>query len=181
MPFISNNIINLVLGKDFRNEKETLYSSKAEVVEKLKSKLNIPANIFSAFKDAPIDNILLFVKNFKIEPEVLFSDKRNIMEMIQNDLNLPTLYLLNSNHNRFLDDILLFANINESYIAKDLECNEDNIKEIFLNKDISKGVLIFINDGQESDDIVNVIKNILELKNITYLKRLNACDVYLIN
>lgn len=181
MPFISNKIINFVIGENFKNESESLYSSKTEIVEKLKSESNIPVDIFSAFTDAPIDNILLAVKNFKIEPEVIYSDKRNIVETIQNNQNLPTLYLFNSNNNRFLDDILLFANINESYIAKDIECNEEKIKQIFLEKDISKGVLIFINDGQESDDIANTIKNTLGLQNITYLKRLNACDVYLIN
>lgn len=181
MPILSNNIINLVIGKKFRNEKDGSYSSKKEIVEKLKSELNIPIEILYAFTDAPIDNILLAVKNFKLEPEVLYSDKSNIVETIQNNQNLPTLYLFNSNNNRFLDDILLFANINESYIAKDIECNEEKIKQIFLQKDISKGVLIFINDGQESDDIANVIKDTLELKNINYLKRLNACDVYLIN
>ena len=169
MPVISNVIIDLVVGKEFRNEKETSYSSKVEIIENLKRESNIPINIFSDFVNAPI------------EPEVLYSNKHNIVETIKNDLNLPTIYVFNSNNNRFLDDILLFANINESYIAKDIECNEKKITEIFLNKDKSKGVLIFINDGQESDDTVNIIRNTLELENITYLKRLNACDVYVIN
>lgn len=181
MPVISNVIIDLVVGKEFRNEKETSYSSKVEIIENLKRESNIPINIFSDFVNAPVENILLFVKDFKIEPEVLYSNKHNIVETIKNDLNLPTIYVFNSNNNRFLDDILLFANINESYIAKDIECNEKKITEIFLNKDKSKGVLIFINDGQESDDTVNIIRNTLELENITYLKRLNACDVYVIN
>ena len=93
---------------------------------------------------------------------------------------MPTLYLFNSNNNRFLDDILLLSNINESYIAKDIECNEQNIKEIMQNKDISNGMLIFINDGQNNNELLEKIKNTLQLKNTTYLKRLNACDVYLI-
>ena len=94
---------------------------------------------------------------------------------------MKTLYILDSNHNRFLDDILLFTNITESYIAKDMKCNEEKIKEVFLNKDTSQGILIFINDGQRNDDILDVIKNGLDLKNIKYLDRLNACDVYLVN
>ena len=174
-------IINLVIGEEFRSEKETSYSSKIEIVERLKSEFNLPVDIFYSFTDASIDNILLFLKDFKIEPEVLYSNKHNITEMIESNANLPTLYLLNSNNNRFLDDILLFANINESYIARDIKCNEENIKEIMLNKDTSKGVLIFINDGQNNENIIETIKSALELENTTYLKRLNACDVYLIN
>ena len=50
-----------------------------------------------------------------------------------------------------------------------------------LNKDISNGIIIFINDVQENENIVNTIKQALNLENTTYLKRLNMCDVYLIN
>lgn len=181
MPFITNSIINLVVGKEFRSEKETSYSSKIEIVERLKSEFNLPIDMFFAFSDASIDNILLFIKDFKIEPEVLYSNKHDITEIIKSNANLPTLYLLNSNNNRFLDDILLFANIKESYIARDIECNEENIKEIMLDKDTSKGVVIFINDGQNNEEKLEIIESALEFKNTTYLKRLNACDVYLIN
>lgn len=181
MPFISNTIINVVIGKDFRNEKEAFYSSKSDIVEKLKSETNIPLKTITIFNDTSIDNVLLFIKNFKIEPEVLFSDRKIITKIIKDEHNLPAVYLLNSNNNRFLDDILLFASINESYIAKDIECNEYEIKKIFFEKDISKGVIIFVNDGQESDNIVNIIKDVLKLQDISYIKRLNACDVYLIN
>lgn len=180
MPFITNSIINLVVGKEFRNEKETAYSSKIEIVERLKNEFNLPIDMFFAFSDASIDNILLFIKDFKIEPEVLYSNKHDITEIIKSNSNLPTLYLLNSNNNRFLDDILLFANIKESYIARDIECNEKNIKEIMLDKDTSKGVIIFINDGQNNEEKLEIIESALEFKNTTYLKRLNACDVYLI-
>ena len=56
---------------------------------------------------------------FKIEPEVMFSDKKEIVKRMREDLNVPTLYVFNSNNNRFLDDILLFATVDESYVAKD--------------------------------------------------------------
>ena len=129
----------------------------------------------------PIDNILLFLKNFKLEPEVIYSNKKDITEFIKNNANLPALYLLNSSNDRFLDEILLFATLNQSYIAKDINCNEQNIKSIMLNKDISNGILVFINDVQENEKLVNTIKQALKLENVTYLKRLNMCDVYLIN
>lgn len=180
MPIITNNVIDLVVGQDFKREKETSYSSKTEMAEKLKSEFNLPIDMVQKFSNASIEDILLFIKDFKVEPEVLYSNKQDIVEFVSNNNNLPTLYLFNSNNNRFLDDILLLSNIKESYIAKDIECNEENIKEIMQNKNISNGMLIFINDGQNNNELLEKIKNTLQLKNTTYLKRLNACDVYLI-
>lgn len=182
MPFISNQIIDISVGKKFKYEQENAYSSKQEIVEKLKSESNIPINIFSKFTDASIDDTLLFIKNFRIEPEVLYSNKHKITEMIEKEYkNLPTLYLFNSNNNRFLDDILLFAKINKSYIAKDIECNSQNIKQIMKYKDTSHGILVFINDGQEKDEKIDIIKETFGFEQTTYLQRLNACDLYYIH
>lgn len=180
MPFVSNKIIKLAIGEKFRSEQETSYSSKTEIAQKLRSKTDLPIDIISKLTGVPIEDILLYIKDFQLEPEVVYSNKRDILKIIKENSNLPALYIFDSNHNRFLDDILLFSNIDESYIAKDIECNEKEIQEIILDKDTSQGVLIFINDGQENDKILNVIKNELNLENIKYLKRLNACDVYLV-
>ncbi len=118
---------------------------------------------------------------FKIEPEVMFSDKKEIVSKMGNELNVPTVFFFNSSHNRFLDDILLFATVDNSYIAKDIEYNEENIKNILENKDLSKGIIVFINGGQENDDIIEVVKKAMSFENVQYLKRLNACDVYYLN
>ena len=115
---------------------------------------------------------------FRIEPEVMFSDKKEIVSKMENELNVPTVFFFNSSHNRFLDDILLFATVNESYVAKDIEYTEDNIRNILENKDISKGIIVSINGGQENDDILAVVKSAMNFEKIEYLKRLNACDVY---
>ena len=124
--------------------------------------------------------VLIFVSPFifKIEPEVMFRDKKEIVQKLENELNVPTLYMFNSQNNRFLDDILLFAKLDESYIAKDINCTKRNIEIILREKDISKGVIVFINEGQENDDIIDIIKEATGLKRSEYLKRLNACDVY---
>lgn len=114
----------------------------------------------------------------KIEPEVAYTDKKEIVSQLGDELNLPTLYLFNSGHNRFLDDILLFSILDESFVAKDLECTEENIQDILQGKDISKGILVFINEGQENEPKLQTIINVLNLEKWTYLKRLNACDVY---
>ena len=182
MPFISNQIIDLVIGKTFRNEQENSYSGKQDIVEKLKNESNIPIDILKKFNNTSIDNILLFIKNFNIEPEVLYSNKSKVTKIIEKDLNnIPAIYIFNSNNNRFLDDILLFANIKESYIAKDIDCNEETINKIIKNKDIYNGILIFINEGQENKKILKEIKEATNLINTTYLQRLNACDLYYVN
>lgn len=115
---------------------------------------------------------------FKIEPEVAYTDKKEIVSKLENELNVPTLYLFNSNNNRFLDDILLFSILDESYVAKDIDCTEENIKNILDSKDISNGIVVFINEGQENDALLQTIINATSLQNCTWLKRLNACDVY---
>lgn len=122
--------------------------------------------------------ILIAPIAFKIEPEVAYSDKKEIVSKLENELNVPTLYLFNSGHNRFLDDILLFSILDESYVAKDIDCTVENIQSILQGKDISEGMIVFINEGQENDPKLEVILNSTNLKNCTYLKRLNACDVY---
>lgn len=182
MPFLTNYIIDSVIGTEFRNEKEITYSSKIDMCEELKNEIKIPINILSFFFGSEIDNnTLLMIKDFKIEPEVLYSDKKGIVENIKNNSDLPALYLLDSSNNRFLDDILLFANIKESYIAKDIISSKENIKKIMEDKDYHKGILVFINNGQNNEQLLKIVTSSLELKSITYLKRLNACDVYLVN
>lgn len=125
--------------------------------------------------------ILLVPLIFRIEPEEQFANKKSIVEKLSNELNVPTIYIFNSNNNRFLDDILLFALVDTSYIAKDIECTEENIQEIVKDKDISKGVVIFINERQENDKILDTIKNALTLNNVSWIEGLNACNVYYIN
>jgi len=122
--------------------------------------------------------ILIMPIIFNMEPEVEYSDKEEIVEKLEGELNVPTLYLFKSQNNRFLDDIYLFSIIDESYIAKDLEYTEENINKILERKDISKGIVVFINEGQDNDNILKVVKNSINGKECTWLKRLNACDVY---
>ena len=117
---------------------------------------------------------------FNLIPEQVYLDKKEIVSTLENELNIPTVYVFNSSHNRFLDDILLFSKLDNSYVAKDLEITEENILEILKGKDLSKGIVIFINENQDNDKILDVIKNATNLNEVNYLKRLNASDVYYI-
>ena len=117
---------------------------------------------------------------FKMKPEEEFLDKRDIVEEVQNELNVPTIYMFNSNENRFLDDILLFSKLDNSYIAKDVECTDENINKILNGKDLSNGILVFINGGQNNDEMMEKIKNATGLNEWKWIKGLNACNIYLV-
>ena len=62
-----------------------------------------------------------------------------------------------------------------------MECTEENIKKILEGKDISNGIVLFINEGQDNDKIIESVKNATGLEDCIYEKRLNASDVYYIN
>lgn len=117
---------------------------------------------------------------FHLEPELLYRDKKEIVQKVSGELNLPTIYLYNTQKGGFLDDILLFSQINESYIAKDISITKNTIKSIVKNKDISKGILLFINKEKEEENeiISNQVKQYLNFNNIEHVKRLSNCDVY---
>ena len=112
------------------------------------------------------------------EPQVAYSDKREIVQQLSGELNVPTVFWFNSNENRFLDDILLFSLLDESYVAKDAEMSSKNMNNILAGKDLSKGIVLCINGGQENDEITSVFLDATTLDTVTYLKRMNACDIY---
>lgn len=117
---------------------------------------------------------------FDLEPELLYSDNNEIVQKLGEELNLPTIYLYNSQNGGFLGDILLFTKINESYIAKDIENIEKDVQQILENKDISNGILVFINYEQDKENIINKVKETLDFTECQHLKRLTSCDVYYI-
>lgn len=125
--------------------------------------------------------ILLLPFAFKLNPELLYDNRKEIVQKICGELNLPTIYFYNSQKGGFLDDFFIFSKINESYIAKDIHFTDQNIQKIVENKDISRGVLIFINDGQNNQLIINTVKRSLNLMNCDYLQRLSSCDAYYIH
>lgn len=117
-----------------------------------------------------------------MEPELLYTDKKDIVQELRENPNLPTIYLYNPEKGNFIDDMLLFSIINESYITKDITSTVDNIQEVLENKDISKGIIVFINvnDEQENNNVIEEIKNSLHLRNSERIKKLNSCEIYYI-
>lgn len=114
----------------------------------------------------------------KLKPELLFNDRKEFMNEIEYELNVPTIYLYESSKDRLLDDILVFEKVDNSYIAKDIEYTKESIQKIIEGKDTSKGILILLNQGENTDNVIDTVKNALNLENSEYLQRLTSCDVY---
>ena len=118
------------------------------------------------------------IKLIKRDITYVYNDLKDIVSKIENEYNLPTIYLFNTDQNRFMDDIYLFSKINESYILDSKDMSEVKIQEILKEKDISQGIIVFINGGLENNLELEKIKQATGLNTIDYLKRMNACDIY---
>ena len=59
--------------------------------------------------------------------------------------------------------------------------NSTNIEEVFKDKDIQNGIIVFINSGLKNDNIIKDIKEATDLAECAYVKRMNACDIYYIH
>ncbi len=115
-----------------------------------------------------------------VEPQVAYTDKRDIVAQVQGELNVPTVFWFNSGENRFLDDILLFSLLDESYVAKDVAPTASNVNHILAGRDLSDGILVFINGGQDNDTVIDAILDATPLDTVSHIKRMNACDIYYI-
>lgn len=113
-----------------------------------------------------------------ITPRMTFKENSTILDRVAEDTSVPAIYFFNSSENRFLDDILLFSRIEESYVAKDFEMTPESYKPITEGRDLSKGVYVFINAGQHNDNVLGTFCQSSGLNKVRWVQRLNACDVY---
>lgn len=124
--------------------------------------------------------ILIMPMITKIEPEVMYSSKKNIVNTVSEKHNVPAIYFLDMEHNRFLDDIYLFSILDNSYITNNQEYTIKNIKEILQYQDLSNGLFVFINEGQDNDQILENVVNGINANECEWIERLNNSDVYYI-
>ena len=103
-----------------------------------------------------------------------FKRMNNVAERVEKISDVPALYVFNENNNRFLDDIYLFTKIDNSYIMRLKNANEENIKKVFDGKDIENGILLICNEGYEREEIIKEVKEALGLKNEELIQNLNA-------
>lgn len=109
----------------------------------------------------------------------LYLEHKEIVKKVEKEYyKLPTIYLFNTNQNRFLDDIYLFTKIEESYILDIEKANEENIQKILENKNTNNGILLWVNEGFEKENYIEMIMNTQNFEKCEHVKRMNACDVY---
>lgn len=99
--------------------------------------------------------------------EYTYTKYNNIAKKIE-DKNLPITYVLNTNKNRFLDDLYLFTLVDSSIIL-----DYNNLQESVL-KNQQEDFILICNEGVDEEKI----KEILENKEITYMQKMNACNIY---
>ena len=56
----------------------------------------------------------------------------------------------------------------------------ENIKEIFIDKDVNNGIILFISNGQDNDEIINIVKKALNLKDSEFIQQLWCSAVYFV-
>lgn len=99
--------------------------------------------------------------------EYTYTKYNNIAKKIE-EKNLPITYVLNTNKNRFLDDLYLFTLVDSSIIL-----DYNNLQESVL-KNQQEDFILICNEGVDEEKI----KGILENREITYMQKMNACNIY---
>lgn len=113
-----------------------------------------------------------------LEPQVQYSEKKELVESVQDELNVPAVYVLNIENNRFLDDILIFSKLDNSYVTDDTEASAEKYASILEEQNTENGILIFINGGNNNESIIAAFSEATGFKNAKWIQRLNSCDVY---
>lgn len=125
--------------------------------------------------------MMIFIPiNAKTKIEYIYSDMETFIQQIESESDLPTLYILDKDNNRFMDDLYLFTKIDKSYILDSKLFSKEKIQEIFEKVDTEKGIRIIISEGLPQVDYIYTIKDVLNKDSFSELKRLNACNVYII-
>lgn len=118
------------------------------------------------------------IKN--IEVNYIYSDMNWIVKNTEEYRHLPTLYVLDKNNNRFMDDLYLFTKIEKSYILDSELFSKQKIDEIFKDIDTKNGVRIIISEGLSQTEQIYEIMEVINKNSFNELKKMNACTIYLI-
>ena len=116
----------------------------------------------------------------KTEINYVYSDMNRFVEEIEENSYLPTLYVLDKNNNRFMDDLYLFTKIDKLYVLDSQLFSKEKIEEIFEKIDTENGVRIIISEGLQQKEQLDTIMEVINKKELIKLKRMNACNVYVI-
>ncbi len=115
-----------------------------------------------------------------IRPNVEYAQMQKLNEFVETKKDLPAIYLYNPANERFLDDLVPFTEIKESYIMHHQEYTEENFENILGGKDLTDGLIVFANYGDGNERYLEVLRKVTGLENQEYIIRTNSADVYLL-
>lgn len=110
--------------------------------------------------------------------ELLYRDKEALMQELAENADVPALYFITTENNRFLDNILPFATLEESYLALDVEPTEVKVGEILEGKDLSKGLYLFVSGVMDAERTLQAVKMATGLERAEFVQGVNTCDIY---
>lgn len=111
--------------------------------------------------------------------ELLYRDRQAVMTAVTENPEAPILYFITTENNRFLDNILPFAEAQESYLALDLlNPTAQDVKEILVDKDLSRGLFVFISTSQDQEKALTAVQQATGLDQVDYVQGVNTCGVY---
>lgn len=108
----------------------------------------------------------------------LYRERANFMSEMENHADTPALYFIASENNRFLDNILPFATLSESYLSLDADPTTESVKEILAGKDLSNGLYLFIAESMDLDKTLETVKTATGFTNAQYVDWISTCGVY---
>lgn len=111
--------------------------------------------------------------------ELLYRDRQAVMSLVEKVPDAPLLYFITSENNRFLDNILPFAQVRESYLALDLlEPTAVEVREILQGKDLGSGLIVFVSGSQNQEQALAAVQAATGLTQVDWIQGINTCDVY---
>lgn len=111
--------------------------------------------------------------------ELLYWDRKPVMNLVEKVPGAPILYFITTENNRFLDNILPFAEAEESYLALDLvEPTVQEVEGILAGKDLEEGLIVFVSTSQDVDQALKVVKEATGFTHVDFIQGINTCDVY---
>lgn len=121
----------------------------------------------------------------QIEPDTIYKERGEVLAEVKELKEVPALYITNGSGDwNFLNDILIFRELDESYIVKDLQGNEaqrdERIQKILRGKDLSKGLLVFVTDDYDKPGTMKSIEHATDLYDVEHLARMVTSDIYYI-
>lgn len=115
----------------------------------------------------------------RLEPDAVYWYRSGLIERFAELHDVPTLYVFKTGDDwGFLNDILLVREMDRSYLAQNLGGSVIDMKMILQGEDLSNGLIVFINDGQDVEAALEAVKKATGLEKTVWTERLVMSDVW---